>query len=89
MGPWLHGDRIITHSGNAEFGAQAALDGAIAPDWLTCRLDWFSRHLCAETPEQDGRREVSVFIMGGGIRDSPRHLPPVENTVISTTHCRM
>jgi len=25
MGPWLHGDRIITHSGNAEFGAQAAL----------------------------------------------------------------
>ena len=39
MGPWLHGDRIITHSGNAEFGAQAALDGAIAPDWLTCRLD--------------------------------------------------
>ena len=31
MGPWLHGDRIITHSGNAEFGAQAALDGAIAP----------------------------------------------------------
>ena len=66
MGPWLHGDRIVTHSGNAEFGAQAALDSAIAPDWLTCRLDWFSRHLCAETPEQDGRREVSVFIMGGG-----------------------
>ena len=47
-------------------GRQAALDGAIAPDWLACRLDWFSRHLCAETPEQDGRREVSVFIMGGG-----------------------
>ena len=66
MGPWLHGDRIITHSGNAEFGAQAALDGAIAPDWLACRLDWFSRHLCAEPPERDGRREVSVFIMGGG-----------------------
>jgi len=30
-----------------------------------------------------------VFIMGGGIRDSPRYLPLVENTVISTTHCRM
>ena len=30
-----------------------------------------------------------IVIMGGGIRDSPRHLPPVESTLISTTYCHM
>ena len=30
-----------------------------------------------------------IVIMGGEICDSPGHLPPVENTVISTTYCRM
>lgn len=66
MGPWLHGDRNIRHSGDVSFGAQAAFDGQVAENWLSCRLDWFERSLkdtptpALETPS------VKVFMMGGG-----------------------
>lgn len=68
MGPWLHGDRNITHSGNAEFGADAAFDGNIAPSWLDCRLDWFSKQFGLQFTDKKikSSQEVSIFIMGGG-----------------------
>jgi putative CocE/NonD family hydrolase len=66
MGPWLHGDRNITHSGNAEFGAAAAFDGQVDQDWLQCRVQWFERHLKATQPVAEEPHRVQVFLMGGG-----------------------
>lgn len=66
MGPWLHGDRNITHSGDAEFGDAAAFDGHVAHDWLTCRIDWFETHLKQAFTGQSHAQQVQVFVMGGG-----------------------
>lgn len=66
MGPWLHGDRNITYSGNAEFGDEAAFDQHIDKDWLSCRLEWFNTHLKSNTPADTPKGTVSLFIMGGG-----------------------
>lgn len=65
MGPWLHGDRNISHSGNVEFGPAANFDGNVAGDWLACRIDWFETHL-AGRPGAGLAAPVQVFLMGGG-----------------------
>ncbi len=66
MGPWLHGDRNITHSGDVEFGPGAAFDGEVAEDWLTCRLNWFERSLKRPSERAPVQASVKVFLMGGG-----------------------
>ncbi|MBT2374903.1 CocE/NonD family hydrolase [Pseudomonas fluorescens] len=64
MGPWLHGDRNISHSGDVEFGPNAAFDGQVAKDWLSCRLDWFEQSL--KPTSKIPAASVAVFLMGGG-----------------------
>ena len=64
MGPWLHGDRNITHSGDVEFGPQAAFDGQVGDTWLSTRLDWFERSL--KPGAEPAPASVQVFMMGGG-----------------------
>lgn len=64
MGPWLHGDRNITHSGDVEFSQEAAFDGNIAKNWLECRLDWFETHLKGKSAHS--QHQISFFVMGGG-----------------------
>lgn len=68
MGPWLHGDRNITISGDVEFGIAAAFDGQIAKDWLSCRLDWFETHLLSQDTHTaiPPKHDVALFMMGGG-----------------------
>jgi len=66
MGPWLHGDRNITHSGDAEYGLTAAFDGHVEDDWLACRLQWFETHLLQSASALRLSQKVQVFIMGGG-----------------------
>lgn len=66
MGPWLHGDRNITHSGDVEFGQAAAFDGNVATDWLQCRLDWFNHWLKPHDTPKTQQHQVQVFVMGGG-----------------------
>lgn len=63
MGPWLHGDRNISHSGDVEFGPRAVFDGQVDEDWLSCRLAWFEQSLKPSPPAQ---ARVQVFLMGGG-----------------------
>lgn len=65
MGPWLHGDRNISHSGDAEFGVAAAFDGQVELDWLACRLEWFDTHLKSSSA-MNAAQQVQVFLMGGG-----------------------
>lgn len=68
MGPWLHGDRNISHSGDVEFGEAAHFDGQVAEDWLTCRLQWFERSLkeTVTAAAAPASAPVNVFLMGGG-----------------------
>ena len=73
MGPWLHGDRNISHSGDVEFGAAANFDGNVARTWLDCRLDWFARSLKDQTGEAAATAPVQVFLMGGGDGSKDQH----------------
>jgi putative CocE/NonD family hydrolase len=66
MGPWTHGQRSVAHAGGVDFGADATLDGALAPDYFTLRRDWFDRHLRgAEAPDWLAA-PATLFVMGGG-----------------------
>jgi len=73
MGPWLHGDRTMTHSGNVEFGSDATFDGNVASDWLSCRIDWFDRWLKKSTENPQASHSVDVFVMGGGSGKRDHH----------------
>jgi uncharacterized protein len=66
MGPWLHGNRTSTYAGDVSFGEAAALDGAIAPNWLSARLAWFERHLKNAAGGPDRSPAARLFLMGGG-----------------------
>lgn len=66
MGPWTHGRRSDTFAGDVDFGAEATLEGNIAPDYVAMRADWFSARL-AGLP--DDTAAVRYFLMGGGSGD--------------------
>ncbi|MBV8037771.1 CocE/NonD family hydrolase [Roseateles sp.] len=78
MGPWVHGRRSQTFSGDVDFGPQSTLDGNLAKDYLTLRREWFDHALGRAAadgsvpPDPLSGRRVAVFIMGGG---SGRKLP--------------
>jgi hypothetical protein len=64
LGPWLHGRRSDTHSGDADFGPAATLDGALAENFLQFRLAWFNRLFGRDAPPPPPA--VRYFRMGGG-----------------------
>lgn len=70
MGPWTHGKRSLTYSGDADFGPQSTLDHLVG-DYIALRKLWFDHHL--KGAETDPLPEpVYIFTMGGG---SGRRLP--------------
>lgn len=71
MGPWLHGDRNITASGDVEFGTAAAFDGNIDENWLNYRVKWFKRWLQEDLSFTFDN--VQVFQMGGGTGRKNKH----------------
>lgn len=65
LGPWLHGRRSDSFAGDVDFGVTSVLDGQIAPDYETLRIDWFRRWLLGD--DTGDRRPVARwFAMGGG-----------------------
>ena len=66
LGPWTHGDRSLTYAGEVDFGADATLDGHLAPDHLTLRLRWFDAWLKGEHNGVVAEPAVRLFVMGGG-----------------------
>jgi putative CocE/NonD family hydrolase len=64
LGPWTHGKRSLTFSGDADFGAQSTLDHLFG-DYIALRKAWFDRHLKDDVadPLPD---PVYYFTMGGG-----------------------
>ena len=66
MGPWLHGDRTSSFSGDVDFGPKAPLDGNLAADWTAFRRRWFDRWMKDLRNGVDGEPAVRLFLMGGG-----------------------
>lgn len=65
LGPWLHGRRSQTYAGDVDFGAHSVLDGQIAPDYESLRIDWFRRTLLGDGARLD-EPQARWFAMGGG-----------------------
>ncbi|HEX3366979.1 CocE/NonD family hydrolase [Phenylobacterium sp.] len=65
MGPWTHGARSTTYSGDIEFGPGATLDALGHGDYDAQRLAWFDRHLKGSS-KADPDPPVRIFVMGGG-----------------------
>src|SRR5262249_42149891 len=66
MGPWLHGDRNVTYSGDVDFGEAATFDGHVDENWRTFRRRWFDHWLKGEANGVDAEPTVRLFLMGGG-----------------------
>lgn len=66
LGPWTHGQRSVSYSGDVDFGVEALLDSHIGPDYFTLRRDWFDRHLLGHDAPEHLPAPVRVFVMGGG-----------------------
>ena len=67
MGPWLHGDRNVSYSGDVEFGPDAVIEGQIAESWLAFRAAWFDRWLKPHEAAHESADAVArIFVMGGG-----------------------
>jgi hypothetical protein len=60
LGPWTHGGQGSSHAGEAEFGAEAAVD------MNALRLRWFDRWLKKADNGVDREPPVRVFVMGAG-----------------------
>jgi putative CocE/NonD family hydrolase len=65
MGPWTHGARSTTWSGDVEFGPGSTLDALGHGDYDAQRLAWFDRHLKG-SGKTDPDPPVRIFVMGGG-----------------------
>jgi len=66
LGPWTHGNRWETFSGDADFGPAASFAGNVAPTFLDLRLRWFDRWLKDADNGADAEPRVLLFVMGGG-----------------------
>lgn len=66
LGPWTHGNRWETFSGDVDFGPAARLAGTIAPDFMRLRLDWFDHWLKGVDNGAERAPAVMLFVMGGG-----------------------
>ena len=70
MGPWTHGARSVTHSGNVDLGQSATIDNipgaGLGTDFNHLRLRFFDRWLKGEDNGWEEEPPVKLFVMGGG-----------------------
>ena len=66
MGPWTHGQRAVTHSGNVDLGGSAIIDNNLAEDFNHLRLRFFDRWLKEVDNGLEDDPPVKLFVMGGG-----------------------
>ncbi|WP_327658056.1 CocE/NonD family hydrolase [Streptomyces sp. NBC_00483] len=66
MGPWTHGHRCETFSGDVDFGPAATLSGNLAESYLAFRSRWFDQALGRKVSHPDTFPAVQYFLMGGG-----------------------
>ena len=66
LGPWTHGQRAVTYSGNVDFGPTSAVDGNLDADFNHLRLRFFDRWLKGQKDPLGNEPPVRLFVMGGG-----------------------
>ena len=66
MGPWTHGARSVTHSGDADMGSLSILDNNLDRDYNHLRLRFFDRWLKDVKNGWEEQPLVRIFVMGGG-----------------------
>jgi len=66
LGPWTHGQRAVTNSGNVDLGGSAIIDGNLAEDFNHLRLRFFDRWLKDAGNGLEDDPPVNLFVMGGG-----------------------
>ena len=66
MGPWTHGQRTATYSGNVDFGPSSVIDNNLAADFNHLRLRFFDRWLKGQECAWEDESPVKLFVMGGG-----------------------
>ena len=66
MGPWTHGARSVSYSGDADFGPQSPVDNNLATDFNHLRLRFFDHWLKATANGTAEEPPVKIFVMGGG-----------------------
>jgi putative CocE/NonD family hydrolase len=66
LGPWIHGNRSFTYSGDVDFGVASTLDAYLGTSFLDIRLQWFEQHLKQVPNARLALPPVSLFVMGGG-----------------------
>ena len=66
MGPWLHGNRQSTFSGDADFGPSATISGNLTMSWAGFRRRWFDRWLKDRDNGVEAEPTARLFLMGGG-----------------------
>ncbi len=66
MGPWTHGQRSVSYSGEIEFGPTAMLDGNLAENWWDFHIMWYDAWLKGLDNGVKDEPPLRLFIMGGG-----------------------
>ena len=66
MGPWTHGDRSKSWSGDVDFGEASTIDGNLARNWCELRRRWFDHWVQGVANGVDKEPAVRLFLMGGG-----------------------
>jgi putative CocE/NonD family hydrolase len=66
MGPWTHGDRSKSWSGDVDFGEASTIDGNLAENWRDLRQRWFDHWVRGIANGVDKEPAVRLFLMGGG-----------------------
>lgn len=68
VGPWSHGNRFTSVSGETDFGPQAIPENGLGSSMLDLRLDWISADINRRDSGKNSRSSVQVryFEMGGG-----------------------
>ncbi len=66
MGPWTHGDRSKSWSGDVDFGEASTVDGNLAVNWRDLRKRWFDHWVRGLANGVDKEPAVRLFLMGGG-----------------------
>ena len=66
MGPWTHGQRSLSFSGDVDFGKSATLDSNLAETYDSFRLNWFDAWFKGLENGVSKQPPVLIFVMGGG-----------------------
>ena len=66
IGPWTHGQRAVTYSGDVDFGSSSVIDNNLEIDFNHLRLRFFDRWLKGQENGWEDSAPVKLFVMGGG-----------------------